>query len=524
MSRQQSVLLIGIGAALIAAALLLPRADQPMHAPAMPAAPAKRANAGLAVPANSSDRLAALRQAERIADPMERCVGYPVPAQYRWSREALAAFCADELNPTLGWNEFKDAIEEGRSSSIDARLDALVEGYFAGTVPEGTLMSTYSDIFGYSSAQVGRSIDRWMQDSSGSAHALVAHGQHLLAIAYEARGDQLAANTKPSEMARMEVARAAAEREFRAALLANPRILAAHKGLILSAKLNGDTDLARSALKQALAIDPKNFYVRAAMIQTLEPRWGGSLEAMRQLADDAVPYQPDNPRIANLRAIALACAGLEAYWAEDYTEALRHFDAGLAEGPVGFYLELAAFANSRRGDHVRAVELASQNLRFSPDHLAARQRRVADLTALGEFAWADSDLDIILSTRPRDPAALRAKAELLLRGGDDAAAAKGLQQLLSTNPGDRWAKQSLAWLYAYRMNRVRDADALIGEMLEHEPQSGELWLMRVKLLDAHPGPGMREAVQSFLRYADETSEEQRQMKAVAEKWLSSHPA
>lgn len=519
----QSVLLVALGAVLIGAAFLLPRVDGPSAPPAEATTAAPTTDAAPTAPTNATSRFAALRAAESIADPLMRCIDYPVPERYRWSREALAAFCADELNPTLGWNEFHDAIEDGRSASIDSRLDALVEGYFAGSVPEGTLMSTYADVFGYSSAVVGRSIDRWMRDSPASAHALVAHGQHMLSTAYEARGEQFAADTAPAEMARMNVAREAAERSFHAALAKNPRLLAAHKGLILAAKLNGDRDLAQSALEQALAVDPKNFYVRAAMMQILEPRWGGSLEAMRQLADAAVAYRPKNPRLANLRAIALAHAGLEPYWAKDYAEALRHFDAGLTEGPVGFYLELADFASAQLGDQERAVELASQNLRFSPDHLAARTSRANHLTALGEFAWAESDLDTILSVRPRDPGALRARAQLLLRSGDDDAAAKGLKQLLSTNPRDRWAKQSLAWLYGYRMNRAQDADVLIGEMLEQEPESGELWLMRVKLLDAHPGPGMRDAVQSFLRHVDETSEEQRRMKPVAENWLSTHP-
>lgn len=523
MSRLQSMLLVALGAALICAVFLLPRPGQPPRSQAAVVTSADAVDATPVARATATDRLATFRAAETIADPLKRCIEYPVPEPYRWSGEALAAFCADELTPALGWNEFHDAIEDGRSASIDARLDALVEGYFAGSVPEGTLMATYADAFGHSTAVVERSIDRWLSDSPASAHALVGRGQHLLATAYEARGEQSAADTAPAEMARMEVAREGAERAFRAALAKNPRMLPAYKGLILTAKLTGDRDLAQSTLKQALAVDPKNFYVRAAMLQMLEPRWGGSLEAMRRLADEAVPYKSDNPRLANLRAIALAHAGLQPYWAKDYDEALRHFDAGLAEGPVGFYLELADFASAQRGDEERAVELASQNLRFSPNHLAARMSRANHLTALGELAWAKSDLDVVLSVHPRDRGALRARAQLLLRSGDDAAAAQGLEQLLSTNPGDRWAKQSLAWLYGHRMDRAQDAEALIHEMLEQEPDSGELWLMRVKLLDAHPGPGMREAVESFLRNVDETSEEQRRMKPIAENWLSSHP-
>ena len=40
--------------------------------------------------------------------------------------------------------QFKDAIEDGNAARIDGRLDALLEGYFAGKIPEGAWMAAYS--------------------------------------------------------------------------------------------------------------------------------------------------------------------------------------------------------------------------------------------------------------------------------------------------------------------------------------------------------------------------------------------
>jgi len=46
----------------------------------------------------------------------------------------------------------------------------------------------------------------------------------------------------------------------------------------------------------------------------------------------------------------------------------------------------------------------------------------------------------------------------------------------------------------------------------------------VQMFDANgEGPGMREAIESFLRYADPKNRDQQVAIPVAKKWLASHP-
>ena len=104
------------------------------------------------------------------------------------------------------------------------------------------------------------------------------------------------------------------------------------------------------------------------------------------------------------------------------------------------------------------------------------------------------------------------------------AAQAKLKELIAADPTDRWAKMTLVWMYMHRTHRVAEATALLDEMLKAEPESGELWLMRVQLLDASPGPDMRDAVENFLRYADTNAQDQRDMIPIAKNWLATHPA
>ncbi|HET7924811.1 MAG TPA: hypothetical protein VFL30_07920, partial [Rhodanobacteraceae bacterium] len=115
----------------------------PSPAPATASAAATPAPAAPA----STDPLAALRDADRIADPMQRCLAMPAPRGFEWPKAMIEAFCADELTPSLPWDEFQRAVDDDRVADLDARFDALVEGHFAGRVPEGALRHAYNDNF-----------------------------------------------------------------------------------------------------------------------------------------------------------------------------------------------------------------------------------------------------------------------------------------------------------------------------------------------------------------------------------------
>jgi len=467
--------------------------------------------------------LDSIRTAEKITDPMQRCVAIPAPRDFHWPKETTNAFCADELTPTLTWDEFKNAIDDGKTAEIDARLDALVEGYFSGRVPEGALRHAYHDSFWGSSAERKRLIDQWHTKAPASAHALAARGMWWIANAEQARGEKLIGDTPEKDVRKMDNALTNGKRDLQKAIALNPRIMPAYAALIFAAKFDADNALADNMMQKAIEIDPANFYSRAALAYKLRPQWGGSFEAMDKVAADAEQYVSKNPRLVNLKAIALAERGMTAYWAHDYPEALKQFDKGLAFGPEWFYLNVGRYAASTSGDEAQAVELMTQMLRFSPHASETRRQRAQALVKLGREDWAQEELDDVLRVDPRDAAAIASYADVLIHRNDFPGAELKLKQLIAANPNDRWANVTLAWLYSKRMRRFDDAKAMLDEMQKKEPEAGDLWLMRVQLLDSSGGPGMREAIEGFLRYADARSKEQRDTIPIAKQWLASHP-
>jgi len=499
-------------------------ATAPNVRPAASTAPDRGTPPPSNLPLATADSLKAIFEAEQIADPMQRCLGYPTPTGYHWPQAMVAARCADALAPGLAWETFKSAIENGKAKEIDAHLDALVAGYFDKSVPEGAFHHAYIDDFWSSSAAVKGLFDQWLAQSPKSAHAFAARGMHWLASAQEARGEDTIANTPAENLANMRKALDMAQGDLEKAISINPRVMPAYSALIYAAKLGGNKELAERTIRQATKVDPAAFIPRAYLSDMYEPRWGGSYEAMDRIAAEAMPLLDQNPRLTDLKVTALASRGLPLHWAHDYAGALREFDKGLAEGPDRFYLDLAQYAAGETNDNVRAVELQSQIVRFAPNDAGARRTRAYYLTKLGRDDWAQSDLDIALRANPNDAKTIRAAVNLMIRKNDNEAAQAKLKELSAADPTDRWAKVTLVWMYMHRTHRVAEAAALLDEMLKAEPESGELWLMRVQLLDASPGPDMRDAVENFLRYADTNAQDQRDMIPIAKNWLATHPA
>jgi tetratricopeptide (TPR) repeat protein len=336
------------------------------------------------------DPLAAIAQAEEISDPMQRCLEFPAPRGLDWPKAYVEAFCMDTLSPSLSAHEISDAIENRKAAELDTRLDAILDGYFAHRVPEGVVYQAWNRFRG-SSATAARFVDRWLDQVPNSANARAARGMIEVERARESRGEDTIANTPGGDLEKMRAALETAQRDLEQALSANPRLLPAYVALLRVARFGGDDALAKRTLDRALGVDPAGYFVRGEYLTSLEPRWGGSFEAMDRFAEAAAPEIAANPRLAALKLDALAARGLPFYWKHDYRTALQHFERGLAVAPDAFYLDVGQFAAGKAGDDVRAVELISQYMRFMPYDAKKYAARAYYLKRLHRDAWAEAD-------------------------------------------------------------------------------------------------------------------------------------
>jgi len=244
---------------------------------------------------------------------------------------------------------------------------------------------------------------------------------------------------------------------------------------------------------------------------------------MDRLAADADRWSDENPRLVNLHSLALSHRGFEDFYAKRYEPALDLYEQGLAQGPVGENLFRAGFIAAKLGRYPRAVEYFSQALRFAPREERLRENRASSYIHLKQYDAAKADLAIILEDDPGDSYARRETAFLLLAQKDYPAATSMLELLRKSNPADLWVAERLAWVYIYSKRSFAPAQPLIAQVLEKDPKNGAAWLMRADLIQNLGGPGLHEAAENFVKFADTSSEEQRLALPKVKAWLAAHP-
>ena len=138
----------------------------------------------------------------------------------------------------------------------------------------------------------------------------------------------------------------------------------------------------------------------------IEPRWGGTYEAMEKFGDEAQKYAAQNPRLISLKGYADTDRAGEAFRDGDPKKAIRFYNRALEEGGDfsaaymyrgNMYAQLGLYDDALE-DLNRANRLRPQNpavldsLAFVYRDLSRPTDTLAAIQEYRQFALPDSDL------------------------------------------------------------------------------------------------------------------------------------
>ena len=162
-----------------------------------------------------------------------------------------------------------------------------------------------------------------------------------------ARGDRFAADTPKEAFDQMYLFQAKAlddlERSF--ALTAFPYL--SHRYAMSIARQQSRRDAVRAHFAAAIQLAPLSVETRLAYLDALEPRWGGSINAMQRFIDDSRTAVADDKAFARLQARLPSYRAFEARQANRPELALREIDAAIAlHESAGLHCERANILGS----------------------------------------------------------------------------------------------------------------------------------------------------------------------------------
>ncbi|HEY3519837.1 MAG TPA: DUF4034 domain-containing protein, partial [Rhodanobacteraceae bacterium] len=239
--------------------------------------------------------LDAAERAEKIADPLQRCLAYPDPPGSHWDHATVVAYCNYRLQPTISFDEVKQLVQAGRARELDRMFDDALHAQLTDPDARGRLDRIFIKDFGKASFDIRSTLDAWKRQSPDSAFAYAASGYEYEEMASDARGEKYISDTSQSAIDSMDRLAQQADSDLKRALALNPKITPAYGAMISLGGMTLGRSYALDAVKRGLAQDPGNLHLYDQWMWLEQPNWYGSLDAMAAVADDAQKHADRNP-------------------------------------------------------------------------------------------------------------------------------------------------------------------------------------------------------------------------------------
>jgi tetratricopeptide (TPR) repeat protein len=440
--------------------------------------------------------LVKVKAAEAISNPMQRCLTYPDPPNSHWSYPAVVAYCRYHMQRVISFADVQKLIQTGHAADLDYQLEQDLQAQINKPAAPGVLDRTYFNDFDNDSFDVRSTLDAWKRASPSSAFAYAASGMAYVAMAANARGAAYIRDTPQSNIDAMDRLLAQADTDLQRAVALNPKVTPAYASMINAGSMSLGDDYTINAAKRGLAAAPDNYSIYGMLSSAVEPKWGGSLEAMDHVAAQAQVYVKRNPLLTIM---------LSAEPAYRYDVCNCESSANWSAFPVVFdnvssttLLSNAGFAASENGHPELAVIYLSEVMRFQPGSWGARRRRDFELPALGESGMAMEDANRLIADNPQIAANYRLRGDIYMSLMDYPLAEKDLERALAMAPDNIEVLSSLGNLYTnltHEWDKAWDiADRIIGKY----PGSPGGWAMRATIVENQPRADLSATYQYFV--------------------------
>lgn len=431
------------------------------------------------------------RAAERIADPLQRCLSFPDPPGNRWPPGHAAAHCRDHfdvLGPTL--EELGEMVERGELARLEQIFDAGLARHYADADASEDIHGTFDYLLTGGGAEIDRITAAWLAQAPDSAYANLARGAYFNGAAWKARGGDAASATPRENLRRMSELVEMAIPFYEKAVSINPRLISAHTGLLVLGTLDSRPELEARAFARAEELDPACVHLAKVRMRSLQPRWGGSYEQMLAYARRISAHVPRRPHLAMHVGAPFADRGDRLVAEDQFTrETLEILEIAIASGSnEGALRDAANVAINLTGsapDPVKGAAYLLQESRFR-ENTAWGARQIAWQLVRTEPEWS-----LKYAYRAVELAPENTFTQYLLGAGlhnvgrfDQAERA---YRIALEDPDFRQASLSeVAAMWLYGDSEAQEANAkragpYIDLLLREYPDDGWAWMMRLDL-------------------------------------------
>ncbi len=230
-----------------------------------------------------------------------------------------------------GLIEIRELFIKSEFLTVSAILDNLQKQAVNDLSKENKLLSAYN-AFGLNNVSHLAKFKEWIQISPNSYQPYLARAQFYHLLGWKMRGTDWSKNTTASQFNAMNKYFAKAKADLAKVLALNPKSMVPYCLLISMEKAAGDDEKAHDILQKALSYNSSSYIVRKFYMGNLYPRWGGSIEKMREFSRTSQPFVGLNNKLKLLEGYPRLVLGINAYSNDKYALAEKFFNESLTYG------------------------------------------------------------------------------------------------------------------------------------------------------------------------------------------------
>lgn len=484
-------------------------------------------------PAPWREYLVHVRAAERIADPLQRCLAFPDLPGNHWPLGHAAAHCrfhAENDLPAVNLDLIAGYLTRRDTVALHAKLDVYLAKHDV-SAGLGEEIHRIFEQFGSDTRSDAISL-QWLQQVPNDAYANLARGIYLLNKAWQERGKEYAANTPASNLENMQALVDRAVPLLEKAARLNPRLMPAYIELMQAAMLVGRDDLAEASFTAAEKLSPACMVLVKQRMLALRPRWGGSYGQIDAYMRELAPVLKEHPGIALYFSMlyddqATNFEGGEFYKSKAASLLDKAVDVGSYDDALRNAGDVALNRSDAPVDNWRGFGLLLQEARFRDGNVWA-DKMIAWRLLKMEPEWALRYL-----VRAEKLASSDSELQYMLGAAyynaRQYAKAQQHYTVAIADPTQRQAslrELSTMWLHDADLTRKQQAikaKPFVDRLQAEYPHDGRGWIYRFDYQGRLGQSISKEQLEKFLAVADRTDPAQAEAIAAVESALGKSP-
>lgn len=337
-----------------------------------------------------------------------------------------------------------------------------------------TVVSQAFGSFGNSAPWLEKRLNTWLSKYPNSYSAYMARGAYYNHLGWLSRGGRYTHKTSKEQFKDMHSYFINAARDFNSALNLNPKLTVAYDYLIGIDSATKKTSLKKELFRKAMQIDVASFVVRSRYLWTLQPKWGGSVEVIKEFLKESEKYVSQNKELKVLPGY------LEYFLADSARKGSRNlarelYSRSLKYGNYWWFKYQRGKNSYFERDYQNALQDFTAVLKKHPNYVGALKHRGWTLLKLKQPTEALRDFNLALRLDAMEPHALRGRGKIFLKRKEYYSALADFDNALvyGAHKSQNWFLRGKAHLYG--MKNYQKAASDLKQALKVSPKKRVYW-------------------------------------------------